>query len=150
MVGAMAKVAKEASEATELFNELFQDHKRLMQAMAKERALTIQQVVALWHLSPGQGLAMNALAEILMCDASNVTGIVDKLEARGLAKRGQAEDRRVKVLTLTADGEALRDALHARMVEPPAWILSLSRDDQRALRDILRRGIEGALKPENA
>ena len=147
MVRAMAKVAKEASEATELFIELFQDHKRTMMAVAKEHAFTMQQVVALWNLSPGQGLAMNALAEILMCDASNVTGIVDKLEARGLAKRGQAEDRRVKVLTLTAEGEALREAMHARMAAPPPWILGLSRDDQRALRDILRRGIEGAVTP---
>jgi MarR family transcriptional regulator, organic hydroperoxide resistance regulator len=142
----MAKVAKEASEATELFIELFHDHKRTMQAVAKEHALTLQQVAAIWNLAPGQGLAMNALAESLMCDASNVTGIVDKLEARGLAKRGQAEDRRVKVLTLTSEGEALREELRARMGEPPPWILSLSRDDQRALRDILRRGIEGARK----
>ena len=150
MVGAMAKAAKEASEATELFIELFQDHKRNMMAVAKEHALTMQQVVALWNLSPGQGLAMNALADILMCDASNVTGIVDKLEARGLAKRGQAEDRRVKVLTLTDEGCALREALHVRMVAPPAWILRLSREDQRALRDILRRGIEGTLKRTEA
>jgi len=133
--------AKEANEAAELMFALFHEYKRGMQALAKDQGLTQQQLVTLWSLSPGQGLAMSALAEILMCDASNVTGIVDKLEARGLAKRTQAEDRRVKALTLTPEGEALRVEMRARMVQPPRWLLRLSRDDQRALRDILRRAV---------
>jgi len=142
MFAPMAKAPKEAVEATELMVALFHEHKRAVQALAKEHALTPQQTATLWNLAPGQGLAMSALAELLMCDASNVTGIVDKLEARGLAQRAQAEDRRVKVLTLTPAGEALRAELRARMLEPPAYILKLTRDDQRALRDILRRAID--------
>jgi DNA-binding MarR family transcriptional regulator len=138
----MAKAPKEAVEATELMIALFHEHKRAVQALAKEHTLTPQQAATLWNLTPGQGLAMSALAELLMCDASNVTGIVDKLEARGLTQRGQAEDRRVKVLTLTAAGEALRADMRARLHEPPAYMLSLSRDDQRTLRDILRRAVD--------
>jgi len=76
-----------------------------------------------------------------MCDASNVTGIVDKLEARGLARREQAEDRRVKVLTLTKEGEALRTTLRAQALHPPPWVLGLSRDEQRTLRDLLQRAV---------
>src|SRR4051812_33730301 len=104
----MVRVAKEASEAAELMGSLYQEHKRAFQATAKEYGLTMQQMATLYYLAPEQGLPMSVLADHLMCDASNVTGIVDKLEARGLARRGQAEDRRVKVLTLTAEGEALR------------------------------------------
>src|SRR5205823_3780422 len=53
---------------------------------------------------------MNELAETLWCDASNVTGIVDRLEARGLVERRPSpDDRRVKLLCLTDEGEALRD-----------------------------------------
>lgn len=38
----------------------------------------------------GRPLPMRALAELLGCDASNVTGIVDRLEARGLVRREAA------------------------------------------------------------
>jgi DNA-binding MarR family transcriptional regulator len=86
---------------------------------------------------------MSALAERLFCDASNVTGIVDRLEGRGLVKRGSAEgDRRVKALTLTAAGVELREQVMAVMSEPPDAIASLSVADQRALRDILARAVE--------
>jgi DNA-binding MarR family transcriptional regulator len=139
----MAKAPKEAIDATELMVTLFHEHKRAFQSLAKEHALTPQQTATLWHLATDPGLAMSALAELLMCDASNVTGIVDKLEQRGLIRRGQGEDRRVKVLTLTTTGEALRQ----RMQEPPAYILSLSRDDQRTLRDILRRAVDSMSSP---
>lgn len=138
-VRSVAKVGKEAAEATELMFELLQAHKRQFHAFAKEQGLSPQQAATLMHLVPGEGLPMSAIAELLMCDASNVTGIVDKLEARGLAKRDQGEDRRVKVLTLTGEGDRMRSALREHMLTPPGWIANLTRDDQRALRDILRR-----------
>lgn len=50
---------------------------------------------------------MGRMAELLHCDPSNVTGIVDTLEERNLAKRKPSEaDRRVKVVELTAAEEA--------------------------------------------
>ena len=52
---------------------------------------------------------MSSLAGMLFCDASNVTGIVDRLEARGLIeRRPAAQDRRVKLLALTPAGEQVR------------------------------------------
>ena len=54
-------------------------------------------------------MPMSALAGPLMCDNSNVTGIVDRLEALGLVERRPAErDRRVKAVALTEQGIALR------------------------------------------
>ena len=143
----MAKVTREAQEASELLFELLQAQKRRFHGFAKEQGLSPQQAATLWSLEPGIGMPMNALAELLMCDASNVTGIVDKLEARGLARREQAEDRRVKVLVLSAAGEALREEIRARLMAPPAWLLRLNRDDQRTLRDILKRATSEALEP---
>jgi DNA-binding MarR family transcriptional regulator len=136
----MAKVTKEAREAAALLVELLLAQKRRFQLSAREHALSPQQAATLWNLEPGGTLTMNALADILMCDASNVTGIVDKLEARGLLRRSQGEDRRVKVLSLTAEGESLRETLRGRLLDPPEWLLALSREDQRLLLDILRRG----------
>jgi DNA-binding MarR family transcriptional regulator len=144
----MARPAREAIEATELFAELFHEHKRSLMGLAKEQGLTPQQFSALWLLVPGQGTAMSTLADALMCDASNVTGIADKLEARGLAQRGQAEDRRVKVLTLTPQGEALRVEMRRRLLDPPLWMLKLPREEQALLRDILRRAVDSLRTPD--
>jgi DNA-binding MarR family transcriptional regulator len=135
----MAKPSREALEVTELLFELMQTQKRLFHALAKEHGLSPQQAATLHHLTPDEGMPMSAIAELLVCDASNVTGIVDKLEARGFAKRGQAEDRRVKVLTLTDAGDQLRRTMRERLMTPPGWLTGLSRDDQRGLRDILQR-----------
>jgi MarR family transcriptional regulator, organic hydroperoxide resistance regulator len=83
---------------------------------------------------------MGRMAELLHCDPSNVTGIVDALEDRNLAERKPSEvDRRIKVVELTVPGEKLRARAVEEMYKPPAWIEGLSATDQRSLRDILRR-----------
>ena len=60
---------------------------------------------------------MRKLAQKLKCEPSNVTGIVDRLEARGLVeRRPDPADRRVKLAAATDEGrrmaEGLRDSLH--------------------------------------
>jgi DNA-binding MarR family transcriptional regulator len=85
---------------------------------------------------------MGRLAGGLGCDASNITGVVDRLEARGLVERRAGErDRRVKVLVVTERGLELRRRLLVRMAEPPEPIRRLSPADQRALSQILRRAL---------
>jgi MarR family transcriptional regulator, organic hydroperoxide resistance regulator len=86
---------------------------------------------------------MGRMAELLNCDPSNVTGIVDALEDRNLAERKPSEvDRRIKVVELTVPGEKLRARAVAEMYRPPTWLEDLSATDQRSLRDILRRAGE--------
>jgi MarR family transcriptional regulator, organic hydroperoxide resistance regulator len=122
--------------------ELFVQQKPRHIAMAAEFDLSPMQAFALRQLEPGAPLAMSDLAEALHCDASNVTGIVDRLEARGLiARRGDDHDRRVKMLVVTEKGAELRERLLARISEPPPAIATLSAADQRSLRDILRRAL---------
>jgi DNA-binding MarR family transcriptional regulator len=85
---------------------------------------------------------MNALAETLACDASNVTGVVDKLEARGLIARQAAEsDRRVKVLLVTDKGRELRQRLIANAATPPAGVVALPKD----VRDKMTVGLRSLL-----
>ncbi len=86
---------------------------------------------------------MSALAERLVCDASNVTGIVDRLEARGLIERREASrDRRLKMLALTEHGRRTRAELGKRMSQPPDAIANLPVGEKRALRDVLRRALD--------
>lgn len=101
--------------------------------------LTPTQGLALWTLDPDSPMAMNALAETLACDASNVTGVVDKLEARGLLARQASEhDRRVKVLVVTEKGRELRNKLSARAATPPAVLPTLPQKARDLLADTLR------------
>jgi DNA-binding MarR family transcriptional regulator len=71
-----------------------------------------------------------------------VTGLVDGLEAHGFVERRSAEhDRRVRMLVVTERGAQVRERLHAVINEVPAPLASLSAEDQRTLRDILRRAM---------
>ena len=91
-----------AHEAQKLFFEIGMAQRVKAGAALAQLGLGFAQAHALRMLDPDEPIAMSALAERLFCDASNVTGLVDRLEARGLVERGSAaNDRRVKALTLT-------------------------------------------------
>jgi DNA-binding MarR family transcriptional regulator len=56
---------------------------------------------------------MRLLAAAIGCDASNLTGIADRLEERGLVERKvDSHDRRVKFLVVTPRGRRVREVLH--------------------------------------
>ncbi len=131
-----------AQEAWSLLSRLFWEMRPRMLRVAGEFGLTPPQLFALRQLDPERPVPMRALAEALHCDSSNVTGLVDGLAAQGLVERREAEhDRRVRMLVVTERGAAIRARLQAAMQEVPAPIASLSAEDQRALRDILRRAL---------
>jgi len=79
---------------------------------------------ARWDLSPSQfnvlnllrnkpeGLSQIELGRLLIMHRSNVTGLVDRLERRGLAQRKDAAwDRRVYRIVLTAGGRKLLEQI---------------------------------------
>jgi DNA-binding MarR family transcriptional regulator len=129
-----------AGEAWILMGQVMQSEKKRFHAAAAEFDLSMPQVMALRSLERETPAPMRWLAERLMCDNSNVTGIVDRLEARGLVERTSAShDRRVKHLVLTPEGDRVRRAICARVDTPPQSFDGLSREDQEVLRDIFRR-----------
>ncbi len=130
-----------AREAWGLFQRIAYASKPAMIAAAREFDLLPPHIFALRNLE--QPIPMGQLARLLVCDNSNITGIVDRLEERGLVERTADEhDRRVKLLVLTKEGERVRAELIDRISTPPAPIEALGLDDQRALRDILERAVE--------
>ena len=135
-----------AAEAWQLLLELWwSERPPRFPAVAGEFGLSPMALGLLKSLEPGTELPMSTMADWLFCDASNVTAIVDRLEARALIERRDSpKDRRVKLLALTAEGESLRERALVRLHEPPEALASLSVADQRVLRDTLRR----ALSPE--
>ncbi|MET8508827.1 MarR family transcriptional regulator [Streptomyces sp. NPDC004787] len=106
---------------------------------AASENLTASQGKALTVLRRGPA-AMRALAETLTCDASNMTGIIDRLEKRGLVRReADAADRRVKNVILTAEGERVSDAIRARMHLTRDGLERLDDEERRSLHTLLER-----------
>jgi DNA-binding MarR family transcriptional regulator len=138
------------SEAWSLLHWLFVTNKQRTFAIAQEFDLAPQQMITLRMLGAGPR-KMSELANALFCDNSNVTGIVDRLEERGLVRReAAAGDRRVKLLVLTKEGERMRVEITKRMSEAPSAIASLPVKDQKALRDILKKAIDNVTAAEQA
>ncbi|MBI5309597.1 MAG: MarR family transcriptional regulator [Actinobacteria bacterium] len=111
--------------------------------IAAEFDLSPQQLHMLRMLHERETLPMGQIAELLYCDASNVTLLVDRLEQRGLIeRRPDPADRRVKQIAVTAAGRKLQHKVLERLYEPPAGIERLPATEQKALRDLLVKASE--------
>src|SRR6476646_3878053 len=98
----MDRGERDACRAWQLLVKFFFAQRAHLPSSGSEFDLSPVQCHVLHLLEPGRALPMGRLAETLSCDASNVTGLVDRLEARGLVQRcPSADDRRVKVPQLT-------------------------------------------------
>jgi DNA-binding MarR family transcriptional regulator len=132
-----------ASEAWVLLSELVASQRGRVMCVSSDFDLAPGQMMALKWLDPDQPRPMRELAHALSCDNSNVTGIIDRLEDRGLVERRPApHDRRVKMLVVTPQGAELRRRIRERLEEPPEPLLRLDADEQRTLRDLLRKALE--------
>jgi DNA-binding MarR family transcriptional regulator len=98
---------------------------------AADAGLTAQQAIVLPLLS--EPVPMRGLAERRHCDPSNITGIVDRLERKGLVARTvDAADRRVKRVALTPTGQAMVDRFQAEL-ERASFLATLTAEQRRLL-----------------
>jgi DNA-binding MarR family transcriptional regulator len=106
---------------------------------AGEHTLTGAQarLLSLLSLEP---LPMRKLAQKLKCEPSNVTGIVDRLESRGLVeRRPDPADRRVKLAAATDEGRQVAQDLRNGLRFAREPLAGLSDEERQSLRDLLRR-----------
>jgi len=82
---------------------------------------------------------MRDLADQLHCDRSYITSLADQLEQRGLITRIPGADRRVKLLTLTDEGVALRDQISSAVAERNMILRRLTDAERRTLAPLLER-----------
>jgi DNA-binding MarR family transcriptional regulator len=130
-------VAERVWEA--MFAFLIKSAPQRTQALAR-RGLTPNDSRALFSLAPGQGRSMRSLSDEWRCDPSNATWIVDRLEKLGLVeRRAVPDDRRVKLVALTAKGSRTRLALLQEFNRPPSELLALDADDLDELERILAK-----------
>ena len=135
---AAAHVDHDACRAWQLLVKFFFTQRRHLPSADATADLSPVQCHVLHLLEPGRPLPMARLAETLSCDASNVTGLIDRLEDRGLVQRRPSSvDRRVKVLHLTPSGSRLRAQLLDRMRDRALPLSRLSPAQQRTLVTLL-------------
>lgn len=108
--------------------------------------------VAEFDLNPSLAMALRSLdtptpqrelAEVLHCDPSHVTGIVDRLEERDLVERQtDASDRRVKNVVLTEAGLRLRQELAERLYADAPVLQNLTPDELEQLNLLLHKMVD--------
>ncbi|HMI09532.1 MAG TPA: MarR family transcriptional regulator [Candidatus Saccharimonadales bacterium] len=112
---------KENKESENLYWMLLQvafRAKHGLMKLAETHDLTVMQLYTLCSMTPREPIPMNTISCMLFCDASNVTGIVDRLLSQGyIAREEKPEDRRVKMISLTLKGEKLRKELLEALVQ---------------------------------
>ncbi len=130
-----------APTSVELMDQLAQAaaaYYRSFATVAAARGLTLMQGKMLSLLR--RPVPMRTLAELLACDASNVTGIVDRLEGHGLVRReADPADRRIKRVTLTEEGERTVREIRAELLTTLGGLDDLGDRDRRTLQRVLGR-----------
>ncbi|MFE1907250.1 MarR family winged helix-turn-helix transcriptional regulator [Streptomyces gardneri] len=107
-------------------------------AAAAHHGLTSTQAKVLAQLNGP--LPMRALATLLVCDASNVTGIIDRLEARSLVRREpDPSDRRVKNVVATDEGRDIIRRVREEMQATSGALDTLDAAESATLYDLLAR-----------
>lgn len=122
----------------ELLHRFAEQQRELIRLQAQTDApavmeldLTMQQLRALTLVAHAEGLTAQALAAHLRVSAATVSGLVGRLERRGLVRREpSATDRRSKELLLTENGVVLLRRLDTAGTELWARVVSELTDDE--------------------
>ncbi|MEU0844400.1 MarR family transcriptional regulator [Streptomyces sp. NPDC005962] len=126
-------------EVVELIGTIVARYHEEYEEAAAKHALTGAQARVLGLLSRGP-TPMRRIAQQLKCEPSNITGIVDRLESRGLAERRlDPADRRVKLAAATEAGRETAARLRGSLDFAREPLAGLSADERTVLRDLLQR-----------
>lgn len=104
--------------------------------------LSLARLAALKVLADaGESLPLTQLAERLSCVKSNITQLVDRLEADGLVRRElDPRDRRARLATMTDAGrQACQDGWQAQQEAEAAWLGKLSTVESQQLATLLTK-----------
>ena len=104
----MRKKKREIDEAINNLRRIFQAVNQHSRSAERETELTGPQLWALQILAVSAPMRLSELAGRMYLRPATVVGIVDRLEAKGLASRTRStEDRRAVALALTEKGEQM-------------------------------------------
>ena len=120
-----------------LFAAVNRRYAKESEAAAAAHGLTPLQAKAL--LATEDPTPMRRIADQLYAEPSNVTVIINRLEANGLVERhADPADRRVKLVAATATGRAIASDLRDQMPFATAPLERLTVTQRETLRDLLQ------------
>lgn len=110
---------------------------RVYKPLLDELNLTYTQYIAMMVLWQQKELTVKELGEALYLDSGTLTPLLKKMEAQGLVlrKRNAADERSV-IITITEDGEKLRERA-AAIPEKMGGCLPLSKEEGKELYRLL-------------
>ncbi|MFF0775703.1 MarR family winged helix-turn-helix transcriptional regulator [Nonomuraea wenchangensis] len=119
---------------------------RAYETAALEHGLSVAQACVLGRLT--REIGMRELADELGCDASNITQIISRLEARDLVRRRpHPNDRRSRQIVRTDDGIALYAAFEKSFGFARSAVANLTAHEQDQLVTLLRKALDGTREP---
>ena len=115
--------------------------KQRLMKVSETYHLTPMQALALCSLDPGEAVPMSQISDLLACDPSSLTGIVEHLSVGSyIERRESSTDRRIKTVRLTEAGIKLRDTLLPKIAEKDAPNLeNLTQNEISTLKELLAK-----------
>ncbi|MFC1437127.1 MarR family winged helix-turn-helix transcriptional regulator [Streptacidiphilus sp. N1-10] len=144
----MSSTDARAAQSMPLIEHLARAGRRAAEVVLVPAGLRPRQVVTLKLLSEHGPVSQQALGELLCLDPSNVVGLLNELEDRGLTvRRRDPADRRRHIVELSAGGEAELDATYALLDRIEDQVLgTLTAEERATLHHLLERAV-GADRP---
>ncbi|MEO6109966.1 MAG: MarR family transcriptional regulator [Candidatus Saccharimonadales bacterium] len=130
--------------------QLMYQGKHRVYEIAEEYKLTVMQASAIIMLSPDEPKPMRTFSDYFMCDASTVTGVIDRLEKSGLISRqDHPSDRRITLIALTPHGTQLKKELLSRTeaAEAERFNNVLNESERQTLHSLIGRLIDSPIEP---
>ena len=129
-----------STEAEQAMFDFVDAYDRAYELAAEQHGMSVAQACVLGRISKPRG--MGELADELGCDASNITQIVTRLEARELVERhADPDDRRSRQLTRTAAGDQLNAEFEKTFEFARAATSQLTLEEQAQLAELLRKAL---------
>ena len=121
--------------------ELIRHERRRATHMACRSDMSMTHRNVLMLLDAQGSMPMSGVAEMLSCSMPNVTGVIDRMEERGLVQRHRdSSDRRLVMVEMTADGRAALGDMETMRSQHLRRILgAMSETDQRLCLRAFRR-----------
>jgi DNA-binding MarR family transcriptional regulator len=89
------------------------------------------------------GIDQLRVAQAIGFDRNTISGVVERLEIKGLVSRKTGTDRRTKLLYLTAEGEALLDEMYEGTERAQERMLTgLTKAERKQFVDMLKRVVD--------
>ena len=124
-------------EVLDALHQLLRASYQQLGEIAARHELTAEQAKLVRSLTEPR--SMGAIARDRSCDASNVTGLIDRIERLRLVERtSDPLDRRIRLLSLTAAGRKVRASIERELAAQPSPLAALDAHQFAELHAILQ------------